>query len=505
MESQDLDNPSVSPERERAKLKTLKNVGILLVLRLLIPIFSFALVVTLSRLLGAEGLGRYSLVFSFLNIFSGLGALGLGTVIAREGARDRSSLDTVLPTGLVLGVATAVLLTLVLYPIGHALNYDKETLAALLVMSLAIVPTTALMHIDGAFVALERMGYIAIAAIGEQIIKVGGGVLFLLLGYNLEAVLFTALASKFFALAICLYLLPRAGVHMCWRIEKNTVWMLLKLAPTFVTIVIFARLYWRIDIIMLSRIGTLLEVGFYGAAYRLYEFAAVLPQSLCLALYPQLALAFRRDPSKISTLGTTALRYLIAAGLPLAVCTTVLAKPILQFLYGEDFGDAHLVLSILIWTVLPYSVVRYYAHLLLAADLQRFDLAINIVMSTLNIGLNFVLIPRFGAEGAAAATLMSIVTYAILQQVVVRRQLHGHMSRLQLGPAVTLGTTMTGLVAWLAAKTGLVIALVSLPAVYVAVLLLAGFFSLSELKLLRLDRLASKLGLTNLIQSRSAK
>lgn len=111
MENQSPGSQSILAQRATANQRALKNAGILVALRFLLPLLSFALIVVLSRTLGAEGLGRYSLVFSFLTIFSAVSALGLGTVISREGAGDSQRLSTVVPTALLLGGVTAVCLT----------------------------------------------------------------------------------------------------------------------------------------------------------------------------------------------------------------------------------------------------------------------------------------------------------------------------------------------------------------------------------------------------------
>ena len=65
-----------------------KNIIALWTPSILNPLVSFALILVISRYLGVEGLGTYSLVLSYLGIFVTFGALGLGTLVVREAARD---------------------------------------------------------------------------------------------------------------------------------------------------------------------------------------------------------------------------------------------------------------------------------------------------------------------------------------------------------------------------------------------------------------------------------
>src|SRR5260370_36880555 len=84
-----------------------KNTAALVVLRVVKPLFSVAVVLVASRLLGSEGLGRYTLAFTFLYFFNEVAPLGLYALITREGARDRARLRALLADAGPLGVLSA--------------------------------------------------------------------------------------------------------------------------------------------------------------------------------------------------------------------------------------------------------------------------------------------------------------------------------------------------------------------------------------------------------------
>src|SRR5262249_32744939 len=135
------------------------------------------------------------------------------------------------------------------------------------------------------------------------------------------------------------YFLFRIGVRVYWDWDRVVMRELLAAAPTFLFISIFATLYWRIDVFMLSALRSVEDVGYYGAAWRLLELAMIVPQSFCLALYPQMASA-GGEPHTLAWLGRTAVRYLLAASLPLAVGATMFGGWIMTLLYGEAFRVA---------------------------------------------------------------------------------------------------------------------------------------------------------------------
>ena len=486
----DTDSPST---QDKATLRAAKNTVILVALRLLIPAFSFALVITLSRTLGAEGLGLYTLAFSYLTLFSSLGPLGLGTVIIRDGAGKPSELAMMLSNTIAIGAGASILLTLGMSAIGTVLDYDQATRSALNLLSLAILPSTVLILFDRAFIALERPLYIAFALMIEHLVKVGGGVVLLILDFGLESVLIAAILGKSLACIASFYYLKRAGVNLHPTIQRKTIKYLSSLVPTFSLITVFAKLYWRIDVVMLSKLRPIADVGQYGAAYRIFDFGIIFPQSLCLSLYPQIATAIKEDGKKLSRLVNVASKYLFAVTLPVAACATIVSEGILALIYGDGFKAASLTLSILIWTIIPYSFVRLNAYILISAGFQKIDLHLNIIMSVINICLNFLLIPLYGHTGAAVATLISMCILFLSQSIYLRRHLNDSMGRLNINPIVILGSIIAALFSGLVEEINLFIVILSTPFLYFMILFFGGFFSENELEILHLNSFLKRL------------
>jgi len=476
-----------------AHIRVARNTMVLVALRILMPALAVGLILMLSRYLGVTGLGRYTLAFSFLYLFNAIAPLGLGAIITRDGARDRDGLHKLLGNAMTIGAVASICLTFVMAGVAFFLDYDEGTRVAIVILSLALLPCTIGLFQDSAFVALERMDCIAIATIAEYVVKVGIGIALLLMGYGLDAVLVVAVIGRVLACVISALLLRRLKVQIRWTLEMETVRQLLKLAPTFLFIGIFATLYWRIDIFMLSKLRTVEDVGYYGAAWRILELAMVLPQSLCLSLYPQISAAALKDLKQLRWIGRGAMRYLLAISLPAAIGVTLLAQPILVLLYGPAFDAAASTLSVLVLTLIPYGIVRYHAYVLVGANHQRVDLMLNLVMSAVNIALNFILIPRYGHLGAAIATFVSICAYGLLQYGYLIRKLPGRAAPIAVPPLLLGACAFMAFFVWLLRDLNLYVAIVAGALMYGGCLLAGGFFSDTELKLLGLGRLRTVL------------
>jgi|GEM_PF-427775 len=469
-----------------------RNTFVLITLRVVMPAVSLLLIFALSRTLGVEQLGRYSLAFSFLSLFNTIAPLGLSAIITREGARDSTVLQRMLPNAMALGFAASLLMTILMAAGGGWFGYDSLTQRSMAILSLAIIPYTVGAFYEGAFIALQRMEYVAASMVAEYGLKVGGGLLLLYLGYGLEAVLIMAVAGRVISCVASAILLHRMGESLLWKVDVATCKQLAKLAPTFLLITIFAVLYWRVDIFMLSKLQTMQEVGYYAAAYRIFDLVNVIPYSLCLSLYPHMTSLLSSNPAALESLGRTTARYLLAIGLPIATCTMLIGSDLLALLYGEDFRRAGPTLSVLMWTFLIYGFIRYNAYLLVASNRQNTDLLMNVVMLGVNVLLNFVLIPRYSHFGAACATLVSICIYGIVQYLYIVRYAPRYTLRPIVEPKVMAATAACALAVWLVHGHVLVVIMLG-AAVYGVVLFLCGFFTNVELRALRLNVLADAL------------
>jgi len=461
---------------ERAK-RIVTNTALLTAVRVIVPLMSLGVVLAISRILGAEGLGRYTLVFTVLYVVNTIAPLGLYGLITREGARARERIPTILGSALLLAGCATVPMALVMAEVGLWLGYDVETVEALRVLSVAVAPFVVVILAEAAFVAIEKVQWVAAGAIVDNAIKVGGAVLALLDGQGLVGVIWWTVVGKTVCALLMLVQLRREGFGVALP-ERSMVRKLASAAPTFLLIQIFATIYWRIDVLMLSKLGNdVVDVGLYGAAYRIFELVMIVPQSLCLALYPQIVQASRSTPGELHRIGRETLRYLAAAILPAAVGASLLGGQILELLYGASFADATDTLSVLIWAIVPFAWVRYHAYVLVAVDRQRVDLLLNVVMSAVNVVLNYLLIPRYGHLGAAVATLISIASYSVCQFAYLRSRLPDHLAVLPRDFAPLLAAAVMAVCIVALHDAPVLITMTIAAIVYLGVLLRTGFFA----------------------------
>jgi O-antigen/teichoic acid export membrane protein len=144
-----------------------------------------------------------------------------------------------------------------------------------------------------------------------------------------------------------------------------------------------------------------------------------------------------------------------AVGLAAAVGGVVLARPLLEALYGAEYAPAASAFAVLLAALLLMAFSRPYRVLLVAERQQGLDLRILLVSAVVNVAGNIVLLPRYGLLGAASATLASEALLLVLAHAAVRR----------LAPGIALARHLVRPTLCAAAMAALVLAIPSWPLV----------------------------------------
>jgi polysaccharide transporter, PST family len=171
----------------------------------------------------------------------------------------------------------------------------------------------------------------------------------------------------------------------------------------------------RIDQVMLGQMLDSTEVGWYAAAARLSQLWYFVPMALATAVFPATVRA--RETSRelyyrrMQAFFNLMLWLAIAISLPAAL----VAEPVIHVLYGDAYARSADVLQIHIWSLVLTSLGIATGNWMIAEGLTGAILGFSIVSVSVNILLNLLLIPSYGAVGAAWATLAGWGTVLLLK------------------------------------------------------------------------------------------
>jgi O-antigen/teichoic acid export membrane protein len=180
-------------------------------------------------------------------------------------------------------------------------------------------------------------------------------------------------------------------------------------------------------------------LGTYVAAVKLSELFEAIPFALGATMFPLLCAA-DSEPEKFNRYLETSYRILILAAITICVVVATAADSLIRVLYGPQFQHSGPLLSLLIWSQVSVFFSAVVTNSIIALKMERFLIVPSIVGAVINIGLNVVLIPRFGALGAVEATVIanSVAWMGVLLLFTTTRPLILKGLRFAL-PAVAIG------------------------------------------------------------------
>lgn len=365
--------------------------------------------VWVARYLGPEGYGQLSFAGSYVMIFSAIALFGLESIVVRELVKHPEAERAILGTTCLIRAAAGFISYLLAIAVLLVLHPDDRTallLVALLGSSLLVQAVEAS---DLWFQSRVLSRYTVICRSTAFIISSGLKVLLVLTGASLTAI---AAATAVEALLAALLLVlahtrySNAGI-LTWRWDSNWFRRLLTGSVPMVLSGVVLMVYLRIDQVMLGALASQAEVGLYAAAVRISEVWYFVPSAIVSSVFPGLVALRSTDPEQFERKLQQLYNLLAFLGYAVALPVTFIAPWLVRLLFGSAYQTAAPLLAVLIWAGLfaNLSVVRN-AHFI-ALDWGRSLLWATSLGATANVLLNLLLIPRYGALGAAIATCLS--------------------------------------------------------------------------------------------------
>lgn len=185
---------------------------------------------------------------------------------------------------------------------------------------------------------------------------------------------------------------------------------------------LMVTLYMRIDQVMLgSMLDNKTENGIYSAAVRIAEIWYFVPTAIISAFQP--AIVMKKKHSEEQYEKTMQRLYDIVAivGIGFGILITLFGDIAVQILYGEEYKGATSILKISVWAGLFATLGTARSVWLVNENLQKYSLIYTSVGCVTNIVLNYFLIPKIGAKGAAIATLIAQFVTNVLALVPFKK------------------------------------------------------------------------------------
>ena len=474
------DDPTV----KRVAKNSLLPMGLQLVNKAL----DFAFAMLMLRILAPELAGRYYFAVAFIGYFDILVRFGLGTLLTREVAKDRSHgnkyLSTVTILRGMLWLASLPVMTLVILVYAFFGEMTADIVAAIALFAIGLVFSNLADGFSAVFYAYEKMEYPAAISTVTALTRVSLGVLVLLVGWGFVGLAGVSVVANIVSAAILGTLVIRHCFrpHVEWDRQTGR-WMLGTSFPLMINLLL-ATIFFRIDVLLLKPLKGDTVVGYYSAALKYVDGLLIIPQYFTQAIFPLMSRYAAASRESLMRAFVLSLRLLLMVALPIAAGTPFIAEGLILVLGGGDYlPDSMIALQLIIW-FLPFSFVNSVTqYVLIAIDQQRFLTKAFFIGVAFNIAANLLVIPAFSYQGAAVVTILSEIVLLIPFYYAVRKHL-GPLPWVSLFWQPAVASAVMALVMWLLRGIPWLLLIPVGGAIYVAVLALIGGFRQPDMDLL---------------------
>lgn len=172
-------------------------------------------------------------------------------------------------------------------------------------------------------------------------------------------------------------------------------------------------IYYRIDSVMIAGYRQISDVGIYSGAYMVIEGIMLLVRVIMAATFSRLSQYGKLPDIKFYALYKKLLVLLIILSLILCSIMYVAGEFVFDLFLGKEYQSSVSVFYILLLSVIALYPGTMVTQALIAIDKQKIYMYIALTCTIVNILLNFVLIPQYGIQGAAWATVITDIILTV--------------------------------------------------------------------------------------------
>jgi O-antigen/teichoic acid export membrane protein len=392
--------------------------------------------VILARVLGPASYGVIGFGVAVISYFGLAVNMGMDIHAVREIAKTPSQGLSIVKLVMSVRVILALIFVMIVFIGSHYFGFSEQVRTVLQIQCLGLFG--AALTLDFYYQAEQRMRVAALRQAGAAVVGVIAVVLWVRDAGDIYFAAGVPIAVHILsALILCGFFLKtlRLMSDGQTRVARSS---FIKRSLPLVLIGILSTIYINLDIVILGFLVDEADVGFYVAATRVLAVAVIMPYLLSSVFFPALSKAFGDQKAEADVAESFA-RMLGFLGGAIGGVGMILAPTLMLILFGQAYSGASLALGILMVHVIFVHFTITYGTPIVAWQCDKVYTLILVIGAVLNIVLNFVLIPEYGIEGAAWATLITQMTVWLGVMILARKAFNLRHLNIQLR---ALGVTL---------------------------------------------------------------
>jgi O-antigen/teichoic acid export membrane protein len=401
-----------------AKRTYLRDILSFLGSNLTVTLSNLAIGVILSRMLGAAGFGLYSAIIVVPVMIIGFTQLGIRRSTIYHIGNKLLPEDHIVSALLILLLWTSALSIIVcgsVYFFAESQPFDP-LIIVLVLLTIPLLLTN--IFAGGVFLGKEDIKRAAILNAGPTIITLLLTILFVW-GLKMSVLgAFAAIALANFIMFFFTYRLIfiEFRYNITWKYHEGIMKSMIKLGLVNAIAIFIMQLNYRLDILMLKKLSTLEEVGFYSVAMQIAEQLWHIPfaiESIVLSRS-----ANTRDDQFVHRTVASIFRVSLLIGLLAGLLIFFAAPYLVPLIFGQEYIPSVSMIQVVLPGILILVGFRILNSRLTGMGKPQIAIYAFMPALVINFVLNLFLIPRYGGIGASWATNVSYAVGSIIFLIV---------------------------------------------------------------------------------------
>jgi len=394
--------------------------GLTLVLFLLLNII-------LARRLGVDSFGLWSLFLSVITLFFTISYFGIN-VSTRKFVAQHSETNNLkniflssIKLRLILSFSFSILLLITHKYIAQLLgNSDLEIL---FLYGVPLIFFSGFVeYFKAVFMGLHRIKYNFIINTCEFSLKLFLIILFLFFSNSVISVINSYTLALFITSCVGFYILYNNFYKNLEFTKKDFKKEILNYSYPLIFISLGFIVLTEVDTIMIGYFSSSVEVGVYAVAKQIILKLPHIALALSMGTMPIFAKLNEENKEELKKKLIKILKINTSIYAIIVLILLFLSPIFIPWLFGNEYVDSVLPLQILtvyLFFVAISVILSAFLDYVGKAKIRAYNVVITII---LNIVLNLVLIPQYGAIGAAIGTTVSYLPYIMLNYLEVNKQ-----------------------------------------------------------------------------------
>lgn len=385
--------------------KFLKDLSAVAVSKFAMVVFGLSTSVIIARVLGPEMNGVIASILVYPGLFMTIGSLGVmqsTTFLVGKGLYTddeiKKAVMQIWMLSTIFSLITCFLLLFYLTPSAYKMTY----------VFLAIIPIPFSLfntYNSGYFLGKNNIQFFNKINWMPSVITLVFTVLFVyLIPLHVEGYLLALLIGPL-VISIILIFKNRFFNAFSFNFQFELIKKMLGLGVIYALALLVMNLNYRLDIIILDHLSTSAEIGIYSKGSNIIQYVWQIPMMMSTIIFARSAVS--KDGLAFSKRVAQLLRLSLIAIILAAIILVVFSDLIVVGLFGEAFRGSITVLNYLVPGVILLTVFKVMNMDLAGKGKPWISLVVMVPALIINVILNFLLIPKYNANGAAIASTIS--------------------------------------------------------------------------------------------------